>query len=63
MLLAKALVLAREIGRALGGEQQEAIEEVCRTAELGRRPSQQIEAVGHFRAARDVLDEAGEKKK
>ena len=42
----KALVLALEAAKCLGGEQQAAIELVCRAATRGaRRPSQEITAV------------------
>lgn len=56
----KAITLAREIAACLGGEQAEALEQLCRIAERGQRPSQQVQAVEHFRAARKALDDPEE---
>lgn len=50
----EALVIAREIGEALGGRQRRALEVLCRAAERGRKPSTGAQAVEHFRAATEI---------
>ncbi len=69
--LDEALAIAAEIGEALGGRQQRALEVLCRAARRGARPSQtfpgvaeppSVSAAEHFRRAAEELDTAKHRK-
>lgn len=50
----EAVVIAREIGEALGGRQQRALEVLARYAERGRRRSESNTAIEAFRTATEI---------
>lgn len=55
--LEEALVLAKEIGEALGGRQQKALELLSRHAIRGTRRSASSTAVEAFKKAGEILEE------